>query len=252
MDLAARTVVVTGGAQGIGEATARDVVASGGVAAIFDTDSERGSAVAAGLGDAASFHAVDVTDGDQVDAAVHDVLTLRGAVHVLVNNAGVAAYNDAAAMTEEEWDRVFAVDLKGVWLCCRAVLPSMRDRRSGSIVNISSIHARMTSEGMFPYAAAKSAVSGLTRSLALDEAKHGIRVNAVCPGYTRTQLVQEYIDRSNDPGETERAITSVHPMGRIVEPSEVAHAVVFLGSDAASGITGAELFVDAGLSARFA
>jgi NAD(P)-dependent dehydrogenase (short-subunit alcohol dehydrogenase family) len=169
-----------------------------------------------------------------------------------VNNAGVAAYHDAAQMSEDDWDGVFLVDLKAVWLCCRAVLPTMRAAGSGSIVNISSIHARMTSAGSFPYAAAKSGVSGLTRSLALDEGPRGIRVNAVCPGYTRTRLVQEYLDQQEDPAAAERAIAAAHPLRRIAEPPEVAAVVTFLASDESSFVTGTEVYVDGGLSARFA
>lgn len=250
--LAGKAAVVTGGAQGIGEAVVEKFLAEGARVAFLDRDAERGHDVAARLGADVAFHECDITARDQVDRALALATEAYGRVDVLVNNAGVSAYFDAVDMTDAEWDSVFAVDLKGVWLCTRGVLAGMRAAGSGSIVNVSSIHARMTTTGMFPYAAAKAGVSGLTRSLALDEGPHGIRVNAVCPGYTRTQLVQEYIDRQPDPEATERTIVDVHPLGRIATPAEIAAVCAFLASDEASFVTGAEVFVDGGLSARFA
>jgi NAD(P)-dependent dehydrogenase (short-subunit alcohol dehydrogenase family) len=127
----------------------------------------------------------------------------------------------------------------------------MRRAGRGSIVNIASLHARMTTRGMFPYAAAKSGVLGLTRSLALDEGPHGIRVNAVSPGYVRTQLVQEYFEQQDDPERVERDVLGVHPMGRIATPAEIADVVAFVASDEASFMTGADVAVDGGLGAKF-
>ena len=171
---------------------------------------------------------------------------------MLVNNAGANAYFDAAAMTEAEWDAVFAVDLKGAWLCCKHALPAMKRAGAGSIVNIASIHATLTMAGMFPYAAAKAGLVGLTRSLALDAARAHIRVNAVLPGWTRTRLVEEWFRMQPDPAEAERRVLAVHPLGRLSTPLEVANLVAFVASDEASAITGAALAVDGGLSARFA
>lgn len=250
--LTGKVCVVTGSAQGIGESILRIVAGQGAIAVGLDRDIERGERAVAEIGDRAGFRYADVTDGKSVDVAIAAVLAEHGAVHGLVNNAGVAAYFDAATMTEQQWDDVFAVDLKGVWRCSRAVLPAMRAQSGGSIVNISSIHARMTQPGSFPYAAAKAGVIGLTRSLALDEGPHGIRVNAVCPGYTRTRLVDEFFDAQPDPSAARSDVLAVHPLGRIVEPDDVAQVVAFLLSDAANGMTGSDVAVDAGLSARFA
>jgi NAD(P)-dependent dehydrogenase (short-subunit alcohol dehydrogenase family) len=172
-------------------------------------------------------------------------------VDVLVNNAGRNAYGDPAAMTGDEWDEVFAVDLKGAWLCAKYALPGMIAAGRGSIVNIASLHARLTAAGMFPYAAAKSGLVGLTRSLALDVGRHGIRVNAVSPGYTRTAILDDYFARSEDPT-LEEQILGVHPMRRVARPEEIAEVVCFLASDAASFVTGADWAVDGGLGARFA
>lgn len=249
-------LIVTGGAQGIGRAVVAAGCREGAYVTFLDRD-PLGERTAKDLADVnpdrpPRFIECDITSAEQVAAAIGQVRERHDTIDALVNNAGVAAYYDAAEMTEEEWDGVFAVDLKGVWLCCRAVLPTMRARRTGSIVNIASIHAHLTNPGAFPYAAAKSGVLGLTRSLALDEGSRGIRVNAVSPGYTRTQLVQEYFDQQPDPEAAEGAVLDVHPLGRIATPDEVANAVVFLASDDASVITGSELTVDGGLSARFA
>jgi NAD(P)-dependent dehydrogenase (short-subunit alcohol dehydrogenase family) len=154
-------------------------------------------------------------------------------------------------MTEAQWEQVFAVDLKGAWLCAKHVLPSMRARRSGSIVNIASIHATLTIAGMFPYAAAKSGLVGLTRSLALDCAPLGIRVNAVSPGWTRTHLVEEWFGLQPDPAAAEAGVMKAHPMRRIATPAEIANVVAFVASDEASAMTGASVSVDCGLGIQF-
>jgi NAD(P)-dependent dehydrogenase (short-subunit alcohol dehydrogenase family) len=198
------------------------------------------------------FLRADVTKEAEVSAAIAEVQRRHSRIDVLVNNAGVNAYFDAAAMTEAEWDSVFAVDLKGAWLCAKHVLPFMRERRAGSIVNIASIHATLTIAGMFPYAAAKSGLVGLTRSLALDCAPLGIRVNAVSPGWTRTHLVEEWFGLQPDPAAAEAGVMRAHPMGRIATPEEVANLVAFVASDEASAITGASLAVDCGLGIQFA
>jgi NAD(P)-dependent dehydrogenase (short-subunit alcohol dehydrogenase family) len=193
----------------------------------------------------------DITDSAQVRDAFAALTDELGAATVLINNAGRNAYFDPVAMTETEWDQVFAVDLKSAWLCARAVLPSMIERRHGSIVNVSSLHSSLTTQGMFPYAAAKSGLVGLTRSLALEVAEHQIRVNAVSPGYVRTALVQEWMQRSAKP-DLEADLLGVHPLGRIGTPEEVAQVVCFLASRAASYVTGANWAVDGGLGVRFA
>src|SRR6266540_730304 len=249
-----KVVLVTGAARGIGRAIAERVVAEGGQVAALDI-ADAGSAVADELvaqGGRAMFARADVRREDEVARAVRSALEHFGAIDVLVNNAGVNAYLDATAMSESDWDDVFAVDLKAAWLTCKHVLPHLMAKRSGAIVNISSIHARLTSPGMFPYAAAKAGVEGLTRSLALDYGPHNVRVNAVAPGFTRTYLVEEWLAQQPDPRAAEQAVLAQHPLGRMAEPAEVAAVVVFLASDLASAVTGAVVSVDCGHSARFA
>jgi NAD(P)-dependent dehydrogenase (short-subunit alcohol dehydrogenase family) len=249
-----RVVLVTGGARGIGRAIAERVVAEGGRIAVVDI-SPAGAAVAdelSGRGGDAMFAQADVRRDADVERAVRASLDYFGVIDVLVNNAGVNAYFDATTMSEDDWESVFAVDLKAAWLTSKYVLPQMTARRDGAIVNVSSIHARLTSPGMFPYAAAKAGLEGLTRSLALDHGPFGIRVNAVAPGFTRTHLFEEWLAQQPDPAAAERAVLAQHPLGRMAEPAEVASVVVFLASSLASAMTGAVVSVDCGHSARFA
>jgi NAD(P)-dependent dehydrogenase (short-subunit alcohol dehydrogenase family) len=172
-------------------------------------------------------------------------------VDILVNNAGVNAYFDAETMTLQEWEQFFALDLRACWLCAKHVLPHLRRQRRGVIVNVASIHARLTVEGMFPYAAAKSGIVGLTRSLALDYGGQGIRVVAVSPGWTRTHLVEQALARQPDPKAARAQALAMHPLGRIAEPHEIAAVVAFAASDDASFVTGVVIPVDGGLTARF-
>jgi NAD(P)-dependent dehydrogenase (short-subunit alcohol dehydrogenase family) len=250
-----KTVIVTGGARGIGRAIVAKCADEGARVVFLDFDEAAATAALPELrqaGRAVEFLRADVTKDAEVSAAIAEVQRRHSRIDVLVNNAGVNAYFDAATMTEAQWDSVFAVDLKGAWLCAKHVLPFMRERRAGSIVNIASIHATLTIAGMFPYAAAKSGLVGLTRSLALDCAAQGIRVNAVSPGWTRTQLVEEWFRLQPDPAAAEAGVMRAHPMGRIATPEEVANLVAFVASDEASAITGASLAVDCGLGIQFA
>jgi NAD(P)-dependent dehydrogenase (short-subunit alcohol dehydrogenase family) len=172
-------------------------------------------------------------------------------VSVLVNNAGVNTYFDPGEMTLEEWERAFAVDLRGAWLCVKHALDDLRAADGASIVNVASIHATLTTPGMFPYAAAKSGLVGMTRSLALDLGPDGIRVNAVSPGFTRTRLVDEWFEQQPDPDAARAVVLGALAIGRMVEPEEVGRLIRFLASDDAAAITGTEIHIDGGHSARF-
>ncbi len=239
MRLSNKVAVVTGGSRGIGRAIVEKFRAEGATVVSFDLQP----------GDRQL--RVDVTCEADVRAGMADVLATHGTIDILINNAGVNAYFDAVEMTEPQWDAVFAVDLKGAWLCAKHVLPTMKTAKRGSIVNIASIHASLTIGGMFPYAAAKSGLVGLTRSLALDYAAAGIRVNAVSPGWTRTHLVEEWFSLQPDPAAAEASVMNAHPMKRIATAMEVANLVCFVASDEASAITGAALAVDCGLGIQF-
>jgi len=239
MRLSGKVAIVTGGSRGIGRAIVEKFRAEGATVVSFDLHAADGQL------------AVNVTNEADVKAGVAEVLAAHKTIDILINNAGVNAYFDAVEMTEAQWDDVFAVDLKGAWLCAKHVLPTMKTAGRGSIVNIASIHASLTIAGMFPYAAAKSGLIGLTRSLALDYAAAGIRVNAVSPGWTRTHLVEEWFSRQADPAAAEAGVMTAHPMKRIATTMEVANLVCFVASDEASAMTGASLAVDCGLGIQF-
>jgi NAD(P)-dependent dehydrogenase (short-subunit alcohol dehydrogenase family) len=244
MRLADTHVLVTGGGRGIGRAVVEVAIREGARVSFFDLDDETGNRTAAETG--ATYHRVDVTDEPAIAAAVAEM----DPVQVLVNNAGRNAYFDPVTMTQEQWDEVFAVDLKGAWLVAKHVLPAMKAAQRGSIVNVASIHGRMTAVGYFPYAAAKSGLIGMTRSMAVDLGPDGIRVNAVSPGFTRTYLVDEWL--SMQPPGTEEQVLAAHPLRRIAEPAEIAEVICFLASDAASFVSGADWAIDGALSTRFA
>lgn len=255
MRLEGKVAVVTGGTLGIGRATVEKFHAEGARVVSLATNAARTAALGeASRGAERPVLALvcDVTREDQVAAAMAATLDRFGTIDILVNNAGVNAYFDAETMTEAEWEQVFAVDLKGAWLCAKHVLPAMRRAKGGSIVNISSVHSRMTTQGMFPYAAAKSGLVGLTRSLALDYGAENIRVNAVCPGWTRTQLNVEWFGRQPDPAAAEARVLAAHPLQRIATPDEIANLIAFVASDEASFMTGSSVIIDGGLTARFA
>jgi NAD(P)-dependent dehydrogenase (short-subunit alcohol dehydrogenase family) len=244
--------VVTGGNSGIGLAIARELAAADWPVAVLDRDDEPGREAREILGPGHIYIRCDVSEEAQVAHAMSVVADQIGAVEVLVNNAGIGIAGDPAKLTEAAWDDFFAIDLKAAWLCVKHALPQLRGRGGGSIINISSIHAHMTRRGMFPYAAAKSGLLGLTRSLALDLAADNIRVNAVCPGYVRTPPIVGLCESAPDPAAAWAQLNSVHPLGRIGEPDEVAYVVGCLASRRASLVTGATWNVDGGLSARFA
>ena len=255
MRLQNKVAAVTGGAQGIGRAIVEKFHSEGACVALLDIDEARGSAVATTLGESdpgVLFMRCDITREADVERAFAAMVEQFGGLDILVNNAGVNTYFDATTMTESEWESVFAVDLKGAWLCAKHAIPMMRLQGRGSIVNIASLHAFMTTYGMFPYAAAKSGLVGLTRSMALDFGPEQIRVNAICPGWTRTQLVDEWLQLQPEGAAAEQRVLDQHPLRRMATPAEIANFVSFVASDEASFITGAALVIDGGLSARFA
>jgi len=250
-----KVAFITGAGHGIGRAIAYKMAHEGAIVALAEIDFESAQSVADELnkeGCQAFAIQTDITRETEVQAAVTQAIERFGRVDILVNNAGKNFYYDATTMSEADWDNAMNVDVKGAWLCCKYALPAMKAAKAGSIINIASVHARITAPKHFPYAAAKSALVGLTRNLALDYASYNIRVNAICPGWVRTALVQEWFDQQADPKATEDRVLSFQPLRRIGTPEEIANFVAFVASDEASFITGAELVIDGGMSIMFA
>jgi NAD(P)-dependent dehydrogenase (short-subunit alcohol dehydrogenase family) len=250
--LAGEHIFVTGGAKGIGEAIVRDAANEGAKVSFVDIDVAAAEKLVSELsakGAQIAFIKASVTNFDELSAAFKAVVAKFGDVTGVVNNAGVSSQADPVTMTDKEWDDFFAVDMKPVWLTAKLALPAMRKAKKGSIVNICSIHGRLTYPGFFPYGAAKSAVLGLTRNLALDEGKFEIRVNAVSPGYILTDLTKDWF--KEEAGREERT-NSIQPLGRIGQPSEVAKVVTFLLSSKSTYVSGSDWAVDGGLGSRSA
>lgn len=250
-----KVALVTGAGRGIGQAIAQKMAAEGAAVALAEIDFESAKSAAEALvhqGCRALAVQTDITREADIQAAVKLVQETFGHIDILVNNAGKNFHYDATKMTEAEWDSAMNVDVKGAWLCCKYVLPGMIEAKGGSIINIASVHARITAPDHFPYAAAKSALVGMTRNLALDYARYNIRVNAICPGWVRTPLVQEWFDMLPDPRAAEERVLSFQPLRRLGAPEEIANFVAFVASDEASFITGAELVIDGGMSIMYA
>jgi NAD(P)-dependent dehydrogenase (short-subunit alcohol dehydrogenase family) len=237
-----KTAFVTGAGSGIGAATVRALVAEGARAVLADIDAAAAGAVAAELGAQATAAALDVHDEDAVAAALADA----GPLDVLVNVAGIGSTTNAPDTSLETWERVFAVNVTGTFLCCKHAIPAMAGNGGGAIVNVASVAGLVGLRNRAAYCASKGAVIAFTRALAIDHVGDRIRVNAVCPGTIDTPWVRRLVDEA---GESLDQLRARQLLGRLGTPEEVADAVLYLASDAAGFVTGTILTVDGGLTA---
>ncbi len=250
--LTGKIAIVTGAASGIGRGIATLFAQEGAHVVIADIDDERGHQTVADIGGptVARYIRADISDGAQVRALVDGTVALFGGVDILVNNAAIVTFKKLVDTEEHEWDRVIATNLRGVYLCCRYAIPRMLHRGGGTIVNISSARALATTPLVSSYDASKGGILALTRSLALEHARDGIRVNCVLPGSIDTPVFRANLRAEGDEEEGYRATADSIPLGRVGQPSDIAYAVLYLVSDEASYVTGASFLIDGGLLAH--
>jgi NAD(P)-dependent dehydrogenase (short-subunit alcohol dehydrogenase family) len=244
-----KVAIVTGAGQGIGAAIARSFAAEGARVVVAERNPDTGRAVAEEI--SGVFVKTDVTVQTEVEAVVADTLARFGQIDVLVNNAGANVFHRPHQMPRSEWTKCMALDLEACWAMAEAVLPAMRRQTTGAIINIASTHGFKIIPHTFPYPVAKHGLIGLTRSLGIEYAADGIRVNAIAPGYIDTEIARAYWAGFDDPSAERQRAEALHPPGRIGQPEEVAMTAVFLASDEAPFINAETITIDGGRSALF-
>ena len=237
-----RVAVVTGAASGIGLEISNLLLAGGAKVAALDLD-------ISGAAEGALAMKVDISDPGQVDGAFSQVAAELGPVDTLFANAGIGSTKDVLGCSPEEWDRVFAVNVRGVFLSIKAVLAGMVERRSGVIVNTASVAGMIGLRDRAAYCASKGAVIALTKQIAVQHAADGVRCNCICPGTVDSPWVGRLLDEAPDPAARRDELIARQPLGRLGTPLEVAQAAVYLASDAAAFITGSGLVIDGGITA---
>ncbi|HEX7985106.1 MAG TPA: SDR family oxidoreductase [Duganella sp.] len=249
-----KVVLVTGSTLGIGKAVATLFLAEGATVVLNShrDDADAAAVMGALAGEVAGGRALylraDISRRGEVEAMVAAILARYGRIDAIVNNAGVNVFTDPLAMTGEDWARCFAVDLEGAWNVIRAALPSMLERGYGNIVNIASVHGHKIIPGCFPYPVAKHALIGLTKSLGIEYAARGIRVNSISPGLVLTESAEAWLASCPDPAAERARQVNLLPVRRIGEPLEVAYTALFLASDEARFINAADILIDGGRS----
>lgn len=244
--LADKVIIVTGGMHGIGRAMANRFQAEG--ARVVVASRSAGHEVASSTSEVRI--ATDVTSVDSVKALVEQVIQEQGRIDGLVNNAGVQLEKTLEETSPEEWDWLMASNLRSVFLCSRAIIPVMKDQGSGVILNLGSYDGLVADPGLAAYCASKGAVHALTRAIAVDHGRHGIRCNAICPGWIRTEMMQAYLDSQNATEDAEACIIAQHPIGRLGTPEDIASLATWLVSDEAAFATGQLYVHDGGLTAH--
>jgi NAD(P)-dependent dehydrogenase (short-subunit alcohol dehydrogenase family) len=248
MDFTDKIVLITGAASGMGAASAREFAALGAKVVIVDRDSDLAKKVAAEIG-AEPPIVGDVSDSAFCQRVVESIIEKHERLDVLINCAGIIVRADAQSTTDEEWQEVMDVNVNGVFFLSRAAIGPMKKQGKGAIINFGSIWGSVGAAGVVAYCASKGAVHQITRAMALDHVKDGIRINAVCPGEVDTPMLRSRRSRPVTADDLQKLADTV-PMGRLADPAEIAKVVVFLASDAASYLTGSMITVDAGYTAR--
>jgi len=252
--LKGKTAIVTGGAWGIGRAIVVRMAEEGASVAILDLHDDDGAALAHELEDrklSARYWHCDVTKESEVASVVADVAGRFGGLHVVVNNAGIAGANKPThELTEAEWDKVQAVNVKGVFFCTKHAIPHLKKAGGGSIINLSSIYGLVGAGDVPPYHASKGAVHLMSKNDALIYAADKIRVNSIHPGFIWTPMVQGFLHDAPDQEEARKATAALHPLGHMGEPDDIAWGAVYLASDESKFVTGSELIIDGGYTAK--
>lgn len=250
MRLADKVAIVTGGGSGIGAATSTRFAAEGASVVVSDVNEDAASETVTTITEAggrATSQRADVSVASDAEAMVEAAVESFGGLDILVNNAGIERNGSVVAMSEEDWDAVFAVNLKGGFLCSKFAIPKIRERGGGSVLFTASVGGLWGSTGAAAYSAAKAAVINLTQTMALDHAHHGIRVNCVCPGGTRTPLATSLAEELGMMDLLEEQLKTMVPLGGgLAEPGQIADVFLFLASDEASFVTGEAIAVDGG------
>jgi 2-keto-3-deoxy-L-fuconate dehydrogenase len=247
-----RITLVTGAGSGIGAAIAQAFAAMGAYVFVTDRDVMNGMRTAdkiAADGGAGEFAVLDVTDEPQCEELARQVLARQGRLDVLVNNAGIGHVGTLLQTSGEDLDRMYAVNVRGVFNVTRAFLPAMLERRCGSIINLASVGGVVGVRDRVAYCTTKFAVAGLTRSMALDHARQGVRVNCICPGRVETPFVTARLREYADPEQARAEMAATQAVGRMGRPEEIAAAAVYLASDESQFVTGTEFLIDGGFSA---
>ena len=252
--LKGKVALVTGGAMGIGKATCMLMAREGAKVAIADLDKDEGNALAEAIrdeGGEAIFWPLDVSNETEVNAVFADVAIRYGPITALVNNAGISGANKPThELTLDEWEQVQRVNVGGVFLCTKYAIPQMKSARGGSIINMSSIYGLVGAPDVPPYHASKGAVTLMTKTDALIYAADKIRVNSIHPGYIWTPMVEKHLTTMPDPDAAKEQLAQAHPLGHMGEPDDIAWGCVYLASDESRFITGSELVIDGGYTAR--